>query len=87
MKIVFQNRMGETITRECRVGQKLVGLRLLQLIFETSSELYALTTDVGQNWLKENAHRVMKDSPNIPVTQKNSPPESNWGSDWVDDGV
>jgi len=87
MKIVFQNRMGETITRECRVGMKLVGLRLLSMSFENSSELYELTTERGQRWLKDNAHRVMKYSKDEPVTLENSPKESNWGSDWVDDGV
>jgi hypothetical protein len=101
MKIVFQNRMGETITRECRVGQKLVGLRLTQVIFENSRELYDLTTEQGQRWLKGNAHRVMRYVSDTPVTVANSPVmegpvesnltdnrrESNWGSDWVDDGV
>lgn len=79
--------MGETITRECVVGQKLVGLRIIQMIFEHSSELYALTTEKGQYWLKEHARRVMKYSVKEPVTTLNSPKESNWGSDWVDDGV
>ncbi len=87
MKIVFQNRMGETITREARVGQKLAGLRLIQLIFENSHELYELTTEYGQRWLKDNAHRVMLYSKDKPITSTNSPKESNWGSDWVDDGV
>lgn len=79
--------MGETITRECHVGQKLVGLRLIQIIFENSKELYELTTEQGQCWLKNNAHRVMKYTSDTPVTVANSPPESKWGSDWVDDGV
>lgn len=79
--------MGETITRECRVGQRLTGLRLIQIIFENSNELYELTTEQGQRWLKGNAHRVMRYVSDTPVTAANSPPESNWGSDWVDDGV
>ncbi len=87
MKIVLQNRMGETIIREAHVGQHLVGLRLIKIIFENSKELYELTTEEGQRWLKNNAHRVMHYSSNTPVTLENSPKESNWGSDWVDDGV
>lgn len=87
MKIVFQNRMGETITRECRVGGKLVGLRIIKMIFENSHELYELTTDKGQLWLKENAHRVMRYVSDKKVSVDNSPKESNFGSDWVDDGV
>lgn len=79
--------MGETITRECRVGQKLVGLRIIQMIFENSHELYELTTEHGQSWLKGNAHRVMRYVSDQRVTEDNSPKESNFGSDWVDDGV
>lgn len=73
MKIVFQNRAGETITRECCVGRKLVGLRIIQMIFENSHELYELTTEQGQRWLKNNAHRVMRYVADIPVTINNSP--------------
>lgn len=87
MKIVFQNRMGETITREHRVGANLVGLRIIQMIFENSQEIYELTTEQGQRWLKGNAHKVMRYVSDKPVTHENSPKESNWGSDWVDDGV
>ena len=79
--------MGETITRECQIGQKLVGLRINQIIFETGKELYELSTEKGQQWLRGNAHRVMRYVSDKPVTQANSPVESNWGSDWVDDGV
>lgn len=82
MKIVLQNRMGETITREHRVGYKLVGIRINQMIFESSQELYELTTPEGQRWLKEIAHKVMPYSKTTPIIK-----DSNWGSDWVDDGV
>lgn len=76
MKIVFQNRMGETITRECSIGQKLIGLRINQMIFETSKELYDLSTESGQKWLRGNAHRVMRYVSSTPITHLNSPPET-----------
>lgn len=79
--------MGETIIREWRINKKIVGLRIIKIIFESSDELYDLTTEKGQQWLKNNAHRAMKYSTNESVTHENSPIESNWGSDWVDDGV
>lgn len=80
MRISFQNRVGETITRHSWVGQKLVGLRLTEMVFETSNELSQLTTEEGQRWLKSIAH-VMKRYTEAPIK------DTNWGSDWVDDGV
>lgn len=82
MKIVFQNRVGETVTKEWRVGLSCTGLRLTQMIFESPKELHDLTTDKGQAWLKASCHRIFPYMPSTLGLQ-----ESNWGSDWVDDGV
>lgn len=71
--------MNETITRDIQVGSKLVGIRINALTIETHEESQALMSDYGRDWFKRNVHfRVV-----IPVVEK----ESNWGSDWVDDGV
>ena len=46
MKIVFRNRVGETITRDLHLGSKqTVGLRLDEVIFESREECVKIVTD------------------------------------------
>lgn len=54
MKIVFQNRAGETIVREIPVNSKLVGIRIMELHLQSNEELYWLSTEEGQKWLRRN---------------------------------
>lgn len=78
MKIVYRNRVSETITRDTLVGYKLVGVRLDSVIIESQEELNTLLTPQGIEW----ARRNLNFKPISYVAK-----ESNWGSDWVDDGV
>jgi len=78
MKIKYSNRQGETITRDIQPGNKLVGLRLMEFTIESYEEHQALLTDRGRDWFARNV--------NFRLTSKPEVKESNWGSDWVDDG-
>lgn len=79
MKITYSNRQNEQIIRTISIGQKLVGIRLDSVLIESYDEMKILLTDYGLRWAKHN----LNFRPPIFV----EPKESNWGSDWVDDGV
>jgi hypothetical protein len=82
MKIKYSNRQGEVITRDIQPGTALVGIRVLEFIVESYEEHQILLSDRGYNWFKRNVNfRV------TPRTVKPVEKESNYGSDWVDDGV
>jgi hypothetical protein len=52
MRILIQNREGKLIERDIQPGTKLVGLRLLELTFESRDELEKCLTEEGIRWLK-----------------------------------
>lgn len=80
MKIKFSNRQNEEITRVIQPGQKLVGLRIHEFIIETWEEALQLNTQAGREWYTRCVLGAFRATP-----KENK--ESNWGSDWVDDGV
>ena len=80
MKIKFSNRQGEEIIRTIHPGQKLVGLRIHEFIIETYEEALTLNTEAGRDWYNKHILHIFR------VTPKEIK-DSNWGSDWVDDGV
>lgn len=86
MKITYYTHKPEECkTRWITVGHKLVGLRLLSFEIDSEEELRNLLSERGVEWAKRNLRfgfesRLMK-----PADILNK--ESNWGSDWVDDGV
>jgi hypothetical protein len=82
MKVTYSNREGETITRVIPIGQKLVGLRLNSVVIESHEEFQALLSEKGLQWAKRN----LNFRPSF-ASLKPQLAESNWGSDWVDDGV
>ncbi len=67
--------------RHVQIGSKLVGLRLLSLSIDNEVELNTLLSEKGIKWAKKHL--------NFSTFAKLNPieKESNWGSDWVDDGV
>lgn len=79
MKITYRTKNTETITREIAVGQLVAGIRVENILIESKAELEALLSEKGREWASQNflfppvTHTVKK--------------ESNWGGDWVDDGV
>jgi hypothetical protein len=79
MKITYRNRENETITRHITIGQKVVGIRLDSVTVESYDEMGVLLSEQGIKWAQRNL------SFRLPVFVE--PKESNWGSDWVDDGV
>ena len=68
-------------SRHIQIGSKLIGLRLLEFSIDNEAELHTLLSEEGIKWAKKHLR--------FSLFQKVSPPEkeSNWGSDWVDDGV
>lgn len=79
MKITYSNRQNEHITRTIAIGTKLVGIRLENVLIESYDEMQVLLSEQGVKWAKRNLNFRLP-----PFVQ---PKESNWGSDWVDDGV
>lgn len=61
MKIVLQNRQGEILTYPGQIGQNLIGLRLNQIIFESSKEIQKLASTEGQKWLQYVVALAMKE--------------------------
>lgn len=41
------------------IGQRLTGLRIYLMVIETGREAFMLSTEEGQVWLKEQAHRFV----------------------------
>ncbi len=88
MKITYYTHRPEDYkTRRVVVGQQVVGLRLLSFEIDSEEELVQLLSEKGRAWAQRSLRfglpgRFMKPV-DILVTEK----ESNWGSDWVDDGV
>ena len=78
MKIKYQTRQNETITRDVHVGTKLCGIRVIEFIVENWEESRQLMSERGIQWFKHNI--------NFRVTPEVERKDSNWGSDWVDDG-
>ena len=78
MKITYSNRVNELITRSITLGQKLVGIRVESFTIESEKEFNILISEKGLRWARHNLNFR-------PITYV--PKESNWGSDWVDDGV
>lgn len=88
MKITYYtHRPEEAKTRRVVVGQQLVGLRLLSFEIDSEEELVQLLSEKGRAWAQKSLRfglvsRFMK-----PVDVLQTEKDSNWGSDWVDDGV
>lgn len=51
MKIRFQNRVNEVVERTIRPGEKIVGLRIHELIFESPEEIKQCFEEENRNWL------------------------------------
>lgn len=79
MKITYSNRANETITRDVAIGQKLVGIRVETVLIQTHEEMQTLLSERGLEWAKRNL--IFR--PTFALLKQ----DSNWGSDWVDDGV
>lgn len=94
MKITYYtHKPEENKTRRIQVGSKLIGIRLLTATIESQKELDELFSDNGVKWARRNMR--FKLEPTTPfkntaeVAESNltdNRRESNWGSDWVDDG-
>lgn len=85
MKITYYTHRPEDYkTKELRIGTHVIGLRLLNLEISSNKELEEFLSEEGIKWAKRNLRFTLrKEKEHNPVEQK----ESNWGSDWVDDGV
>ena len=82
MKITyFTHSPLEYKTKTIYVGQKIIGLRILSLEIESQIELETLLSEKGSEWAKK--HLKFNTYTKLTPIEK----ESNWGSDWVDDGV
>lgn len=79
MKVKYCNRAGEVVTRTIQPGNKLVGLRLIEFTIESYDEQQQLLSSRGLDWFRQNVH--------FTKGSISDGKESNWGSDWVDDGV
>ncbi len=88
MRITYYTHRPEDYKqRRIVVGQNVVGIRLLSFEIDSEEELVQLLSERGRAWAQKSLRfglprRFMKPV-DILVTEK----ESNWGSDWVDDGV
>ncbi len=60
MLILLRNREDELIERKVEVGSKLVGLRLLEVTFESREELRKLLSEEGKGWAQRNLLPAMK---------------------------
>jgi len=95
MKITYYtHKPEESKTRRVQVGSKLIGIRLLTATIESQKELDELLSDKGIEWAGRNMRfkleptTPLKDTAEVAeVTMTDNRRESNWGSDWVDDGV
>lgn len=69
--------------RSIQIGSKVVGLRVLEVTITSQDELNQLLSEEGVAWAKRNLRFPSKKVVRPEVTENGS----NWGSDWVDDGV
>ena len=87
MKITYYTHKPEDCkSRKVVIGQKLVGIRLLSFEIESSQELEELLSEQGVKWAKQHLRFGYIHQP-IHTKTLGINHESNWGSDWVDDGV
>ncbi len=71
--------------RNITFGQKVIGVRLLKLEISSQEDLDLLLSKEGSEWAKKHLRfSGVKYTSDKLLTL---PTESNWGSDWVDDGV
>ena len=88
MKIKYRTHQGQFITQDIKIGQKLVGIRVIEFIIESWEESKALMLEKNIEWFKHNINFEISSRLSIPNLEKKSNcKDSNWGSDWVDDGV
>lgn len=90
MKITYYTHKPEqSKTKELKIGSHVVGLRLLALEINSNKELEELLTEDGVKWAKRNLRfgRTPQDQNPVESNLTDNRRESNWGSDWVDDGV
>ena len=60
MLILLRNREDELIERKVEIGSKLVGLRLLEVTFESREEIRKLLSEEAKGWVERNLLPAMK---------------------------
>jgi len=77
-------REGSTLPENIskQIGQHLVGLRARHIELD-HTDLAELLTEKGIAWAKKELLPILRNR----RSRYDSDAESNWGSDWVDDGV
>ncbi len=90
MKITYYTHKPENFkTKELKIGSHIIGLRLLALEINSNKELEEFLSEEGVKWAKRNLRfgRIPQDQNPVESNLTDNRRESNWGSDWVDDGV
>ena len=92
MRITYYTHKPEEYkSRHITIGSKLVGLRVLEFSIDNAEELDLLLSEEGVKWAKKHIIFSKSDTrykhPQVVLKEFKQQKESNWGSDWVDDGV